>query len=279
MKNFQQLTKEELAQLDYLKDLDLTVQELLRVSKEKGFYPLVPLPENALINGSLREEFLLDIMQNLNQALNYALSLNEQDRKKLYAKNLGFLNEVRIVYVECLDSIEINNIDDKKLTAIDYSVKIIENKMSKLGLNPQEIKASLKNAKNKVNSHFYSVTLDNGQSVLLSSGVIMKGILQNKEIDFTFINECLEENEFVRGFVYSDSFLEQECYIMNPMFSNRLALDFASIQNNEVVLSNYVANNKFKELTPQEDKQAIKDIVCFEDVKGQTCDVPNCKQL
>ena len=224
------------------------------------YFQLLPFPANALVDGAIRPEFLPEIMQNLNKGLNYALSLKDQNKKDFRSRHFSLVDEIRIVYIECVHAIEVHNITDSDLTAIDCTLKIIENKMTKIGLNPEAIKDDLDNNKRTINREFYSTQLDNGDRVLLSKGVLMMAALKDEELDFGFLSECIRENEFVRGYLVKEIRDAFECYVMNPMFSDRMAMDFSTLESNAEILHRFAGTRNLKPLTNQQNVKVFDNL-------------------
>lgn len=251
----------ELAQNPNFSFIGLSLEEMLRNGVIiDDYYTLLPFPANSLQDGALRPQILPDIMQNLNNGLNYALDLKANNQKDFAPRHFSLIDEIKIVYIECIHAIEKHKITDKDLTAVDYSMKIIENKMSKLGINSQELKNSLEYNKKNINRHFYSTQLDNGDRVFLSKGVAMIAILQNEELDFTFINECLPEKDVIRCYLQDEIGGVSECYISNPQFSDRLSMDFSTIEKNDEILHNYAVTRNLKPLSEEANKQVFNNL-------------------
>lgn len=261
------ITVDEVNQFENFAYTGLSFDEM----KEQGvisddYFELLPFPANSLIDGAIRPEALPFIMQNLNKGLNYALDLKAQNKKDFRSGHFSLIDEIRIVYKECVHAIEAHNITDDDLTAVNYTLKIIENKMTKIGLDPETIKDDLDNNKYTINREFYSTQLDNGDKVLLSKGVLMMAALKDEELDFGFIGECIRENEFVRGYLENEISDAFECYIMNPKFSDRMAMDFSTLEGNAEILNRYAGTRNLKPLTSQQNRKVFNGIeFCEED--------------
>ena len=188
---------------------------------------LLPFPPNSLSNCALLPEFLPEVMQKLNRGLDSALLLKKERGTRSFKLPLDEVDKIKIVYIECVNSIEKHVITDVDITAIDYAMKIIETKMAKVGIEPSVIKENLAYNKKNINREFFVTQLDNGDRVCLSKGALMIAVIKKDELDFTFIKDCIDENDLIRAYIPGDMHDAFECYISNPMFSDRLAMDFA----------------------------------------------------
>ena len=104
----------ELSQNPNFSFIGLSLEEMLRNGVIiDDYYTLLPFPANSLQDGALRPQILPDIMQNLNNGLNYALDLKANNQKDFAPRHFSLIDEIKIVYIECIHAIEKHKITVK----------------------------------------------------------------------------------------------------------------------------------------------------------------------
>ena len=249
---------------------DYTMLEIKKEDLIDQDYQLLPLPYGALEDGALHPQILPDIMSNLNRVCDYAYDQKMKDGKMFKSRNFMLLYEIRTTYLECLHSIETHKIDDSQVAFIDCTMHILEKKLAKLGIDASSLPKELKQAKELINTQFYTTCLESGERVILSKGVIIKAILDNEQLDLEYLSDQLYQEDILRGdFDYGDYCYN--CYILNEELNNRVALDFTTIQDNEEIFNRYSFFGGFDEIPSDINKRILDNSRDFVSAKKICC--------